>query len=261
MGWLSNKRILITGMANSKSIAYGIAKVLHKEGAELAFTYYTEKLKARVQTLSKNFNSDIILPCDVSKETSINRLFIELKKRWLTFDGFIHAIAFVSTDQLTGDYVNNVTREGFITAHEISSYSFVSMAKFCRDMLSDKASLVTLTYLGAMRAIPNYNVMGLAKASLEANTRYMASSMGKDGIRVNAISCGPVRTLASFGIKDFNKMLSYCKNISPIRRNISIEEIGNVAAFLCSDLSSGITGEIIYVDGGVNIVMNVDYSM
>lgn len=258
MALLSNKRILVTGIANNRSIAYGIAQALHKEGAELAFTYHIDKLKLRIQALSKIFDSDIVLPCDVSEDASIDTLFVELRKKWLTFDGFVHAVAFAPTDQLNGDYVDTVTREGFVLSHVISSYSFVGMAKACRNMLSNNASLVTLTYLGATRATPHYNVMGLAKASLEANTRYMANSMGPKGIRVNAISCGPVRTLASSCIKNFKKMLLHYQRQSPMRRNISIEEIGNVAAFLCSDLSSGITGEIVYVDGGFNIATNVD---
>ncbi|AAZ41055.1 enoyl-[acyl-carrier-protein] reductase (NADH) [Candidatus Blochmanniella pennsylvanica str. BPEN] len=259
MALLSNKRILVTGVANNKSIAYGIAQALHREGAELAFTYHTDKLKLRVQNLSKNFDSNIVLPCDVSEDSYIDKLFVELRKKWSTFDGFIHAIAFAPTDQLKGDYVDTVTREGFTLSHVISSYSFVGIAKACEKMLNNSASLVTLTYLGAMRATPYYNVMGLAKASLEANTRYMANTMGpKKGIRVNAISCGPVRTLASSGIKNFKKMLLCYQRQSPMRRNISIDEIGNVAVFLCSDLSSGITGEIIYVDGGFNIASNID---
>lgn len=257
MALLDNKRILVTGIANHRSIAYGIAQVLHREGAELAFTYYTDKLKSRVQSLSKTLGSDIVLPCDVSIDSSIKELFVELQKKWLTFDGFIHAIAFAPTEQLKGDYVQSVTREGFGLAHFISSYSFVGMAKECRNMLNSNACLVTLTYLGSTCVIPNYNVMGLAKASLEANTRYMANAMGAEGIRVNAISAGPIRTLASAGITNFKNMLSYCQKQAPVRRNISAEEIGNVAAFLCSNLSSGITGEVIYVDGGFNIVSNV----
>lgn len=257
MALLKNKKILITGIANHRSIAYGIARVLYREGAELAFTYYTEKLKSRVYNISKEFNSDIVLPCDVSIDTSIKELFIELKKRWLTFDGFVHAIAFAPTEQLQGDYVHSITRKGFELAHVISSYSFVGMAKECRDMLNDHASLVTLTYLGAVSVVPNYNVMGLAKASLEANTRYMANALGPEGIRVNAISSGPIRTLASAGINNFKKMLLHCQKWAPMRRNVSIEEVGNVAAFLCSDLSSGITGAVIYVDGGCNIVSSI----
>lgn len=258
MTLLRNKRILITGIANNRSIAYGIAKVLYKEGAELAFTYHTDKLKKRVQDVSKLFNSDIVLPCDVSSDTSIRELFVELKKTWITFDGFIHAIAFAPSTQLEDNYIDSITREGFTLAHVISSYSFSGMAKECKDMLNRNSSLVTLTYLGSLCVIPNYNVMGLAKASLEANTRYMANAMGPEGIRVNAISSGPIRTLASSGIKNFRKMLLYCQNKSPMRRNVSTEEVGNVAAFLCSDLSSGITGAVIYVDGGFNIVSHAN---
>ncbi|CAD83486.1 enoyl-[acyl-carrier-protein] reductase (NADH) [Candidatus Blochmanniella floridana] len=256
---LNNKRILVTGIANNRSIAYGIAQVLHREGANLAFTYHNDRLKSRVQDISRLFSSsNIVLPCDVASDESIVKLFMELKKEWPLFDGFIHAIAFAPGDQLQGDYVNNVTRTGFEIAHTISSYSFVGMAKACRNMLSDSSSLVTITYAGSNRVIPNYNVMGLAKASLETNTKYMAGAMGPEGIRVNAISAGPVRTLASSGILNFRQMLSHHKHKSPIRRNVTVEEIGNVAAFLCSDLSSGITGEVIYVDGGFNIVSDVD---
>lgn len=255
MSLLNNKRILITGVANHRSIAYGIAQVLYREGAELAFTYYTDKLKRRVQNLSENFSSNsIVLPCDVSNDESIDQLFVSLKKHWNQFDALVHSVAFAPIDQLQGNYVNSVTRSGFETAHVISSYSFVAMAKACKNMLNPNSSLVTLTYLGSTRVVPNYNVMGLAKASLEANTRYMANAMGPDNIRVNAISAGPIRTLASAGIEDFKKMLSYYQKQSPIRRNVTVEEIGNVAAFLCSDLSSGITGEIIYVDGGFNLI-------
>lgn len=257
MAFLNKKRILVTGIANNRSIAYGIAKVLYREGADLAFTYHTNKLQSRVHAISKQLTIDnnvIVFPCDVSDDLSIEQLFIELKKKWDKFDGFVHSIAFAPSDQLKGDYVSNITRSGFEIAHTISSYSFVAMAKACKNMLNKNASLLTLTYLGSTRVIPNYNIMGLAKASLETNVRYMANSMGEYGIRVNAISSGPVRTLASSGILNFKKMLSHYQQQSPIRRNITTEEIGNVAAFLCSDLSSGITGEIIHVDGGFNII-------
>lgn len=260
MGCLDNKRILVTGIANNRSISYGIAKILYKEGADLAFTYHTDKLQSRVHTISKQFDCDnqIVLPCDVSDDHSIAELFVELKKNWDTFDGFIHSIAFAPKEELQGDYVNNVTRIGFDIAHTVSSYSFVAMAKACRSMLNKNSSLITLTYLGSTRVIPNYNIMGVAKASLESNVRYMAYAMGSDNIRVNAISSGPIRTLASSGITNFKKMLCCYQQQAPIRRNITTEEIGNVAAFLCSDLSSGITGEIIYVDGGFNIVSYLD---
>ncbi|MGP4123129.1 MAG: enoyl-ACP reductase FabI [Sodalis sp. (in: enterobacteria)] len=253
MGFLTGKRILVTGIASNRSIAYGIAEAMQREGAELAFTYQNDKLKSRVEGFAANFNSSIALPCDVAKDSSIEVLFARLAEVWTTFDGFVHAIAYASGDQLDGDYVKAVTREGFAIAHDISAYSFVAMAKACRSMLNTNAALVTLTYLGAERAIPNYNVMGLAKASLEANTRYMANAMGPQGIRVNAISAGPIRTLAAFGIKNFKKMLSHCESVTPIRRVVTIQDVGNTAAFLCSDLSLGITGEVVHVDGGFNI--------
>lgn len=253
MGLLNGKRILITGIANTYSIAYGIAKAMHKEGAELAFTYPNNKLQSRVTKFSQDFNTNIILPCDVSKDESIIELFNQLRNKWKKFDGFVHAIAFVPTNQLKGNYIDVITREGFKIAHEISSYSFVAMAKACKNMLNINSALITLSYLGAIQAIPNYNVMGLAKASLEANTKYMANSMGPNGIRVNAISSGPIRTVASSGINNFKKILNYYKENAPIKRNITIEDIGNVAVFLCSHLSSAITGETIYVDGGFHI--------
>ncbi|AKC59985.1 SDR family oxidoreductase [Blochmannia endosymbiont of Polyrhachis (Hedomyrma) turneri] len=254
MGFLDGRRVLITGVASYRSLAYGIAKAMYREGAQLAFTYQNNKLKDRVRKIANDFGSDIVLPCDVSEDESINDLFLHLSKFWLKFDGFVHAIAYASNDQLNGDYVESITREGFSVAHNVTSYSFVALAKACRNMLSTCSSLVTLTYLGSVRAIPNYNVMGLAKASLEANMRYMARSLGAEGIRVNAISSGPVRTLAASGIMNFKQMLSYCKDKSPMCRNVTIDEIGNVAAFLCSDLSSGITGEVIYVDAGFSVV-------
>ena len=235
MGFLSGKRILITGVASKLSIAYGIAQAMHREGAELAFTYQNEKLKGRVEEFAAALGSDIVLPCDVAEDESITALFTELEKVWPKFDGFV------------------VTRDGFKIAHDISAYSFVAMAKACRGMLNPGSALLTLSYLGAERAIPNYNVMGLAKASLEANVRYMANAMGPEGVRVNAISAGPIRTLAASGIKDFRKMLAHCEAVTPIRRTVTIEDVGNSAAFLCSNLSAGISGEVVHVDGGFNI--------
>lgn len=253
MTFLTGKRILVTGVASNRSIAYGIAHAMHREGAELAFTYQHNKLQARVEKFAADFKSRIVLPCDVAKDASIEALFMQLAEAWPMFDGFVHAIAYAPADQLNGDYVKVVSREGFAIAHDISAYSFVAMAKASRPMLNPNAALVTLTYLGAARAVPNYNVMGLAKASLEANTRYMANAMGPQGIRVNAISAGPIRTLAASGIKNFKKMLSHCESVAPIRRSVTIEDVGNTAAFLCSDLSAGITGEVVHVDGGFNI--------
>ncbi|CAD6509253.1 enoyl-ACP reductase FabI [Candidatus Profftia tarda] len=253
MDSMINKRILITGIASKLSIAYGIACAMHREKAELAFTYQNDRLRSRVEECAAQFNVDIVLPCDVAKDDSINAMFKELGKYWPKLDGFVHSIGFAPEEQLNGDYVDVVTREGFRIAHDISSYSFVAMAKSCRKMLNTNASLLTLSYLGAERAILNYNVMGLAKASLEANVRYMANAMGPQGIRVNGISAGPIRTLAASGIKNFRKMMAHCEKLTPIRRSVTIEDIGNSAAFLCSSLASGISGEILHVDGGFNI--------
>ncbi len=251
MGFLNCKRILITGVSSKRSIAYGIAQAMYREGAELAFSYHNNK---HISLLAADFNSNIVIPCDVSDDNNIKSLFSNLSKIWKTFDGFVHSIAFTYSDQLKGDYIDVVSKKGFSIAHEISVYSFLSMAKISKSMLNKNSSLVTLTYLGAERVIPNYNVMGVAKASLEANTKYLANSLGPKGIRVNAISSGPIKTLASSSIKNFKKILNDSKKYTPIRRLITIEDIGNVAAFLCSDLSSGITGEIIHVDGGFNII-------
>ncbi|WP_367680526.1 enoyl-ACP reductase FabI [Candidatus Fukatsuia anoeciicola] len=253
MGFLTGKHILITGVANKFSIAYGIAQAMRRQGAELAFIYQNNQFKGRVEELANKLDSKLTFPCDVTKDASITELFKKLKEKWPVFDGLVHSIAFAPRDQLCGDYVNTVTREGFAITHDISSYSFVAMAKACRHMLKKKSALLTLTYLGAERAIPNYNVMGLAKASLEANVRYMANAMGPQDIRVNGISAGPIRTLAASGIKNFRKMLNYYEVITPICRTITLEDIGNPAAFLCSDLAAGITGEILYVDGGFSI--------
>ncbi|EMI7476494.1 TPA: enoyl-ACP reductase FabI [Morganella morganii] len=253
MGFMTGKRILITGVASKLSIAYGIAKAMRDQGAELAFTYQNDKLKPRVEEFAQSLGSSIVLPCDVAEDDSIENLFTELAKVWPKFDGFVHSIGFAPADQLDGDYVDAVNREGFRIAHDISAYSFVAMAKACRSMLNPNSALLTLSYLGAERAIPNYNTMGLAKASLEANVRYMANAMGKETIRVNAVSAGPIRTLAASGIKDFRKMLSHCEAVTPLRRTVTTEDVGNAAAFLCSDLAGGITGEILHVDGGFSI--------
>ena len=253
MGFMTGKRILITGVASKLSIAYGIAKAMRDQGAELAFTYQNDKLKPRVEEFAQSLGSSIVLPCDVAEDDSIENLFTELAKVWPKFDGFVHSIGFAPADQLDGDYVDAVNREGFRIAHDISAYSFVAMAKACRSMLNPNSALLTLSYLGAERAIPNYNTMGLAKASLEANVRYMANAMGKETIRVNAVSAGPIRTLAASGIKDFCKMLSHCEAVTPLRRTVTTEDVGNAAAFLCSDLAGGITGEILHVDGGFSI--------
>ena len=249
---LKNKKILISGLANKYSIASGIASAMFREGAELAFTYQNERLLKNLKPLAKEYGSTILIECDVSSDDSIKNSFVELKKHWNSFDGFVHSIGFAPADQLEGNFVDVTTREGFKIAHEISSYSFTAMAKEAKPALNDGSALLTLTYLGSMQSLPNYNVMGLAKASLEANTRFLAASMGKDNIRVNAISAGPIKTLAASGVKNFRKMLSQHSSRAPLGRTVTIEEVGNVAAFLCSNHASGITGEITYVDAGFN---------
>jgi enoyl-[acyl-carrier protein] reductase I len=254
MGFLAGKRILIVGLASNRSIAYGVAKAMQREGAELAFTYQNEKLQERVNKMAAEFGSTIALPCDVANDDEINAVFTQLQTTWDGLDGIVHSVAYAPGEELKGNYLDHATRAGFITAHEISSYSFSALAKAAMPMLTGRnAALLTLSYLGAVRAVPNYNVMGLAKASLEANVRYMAYSLGQHNIRVNGISAGPIRTLAASGIADFRAMLDHVKDKSPLRRNVSIEEVGNAAAFLCSDLASGITGEITYVDCGFSI--------
>ncbi|HAO87354.1 MAG TPA: enoyl-[acyl-carrier-protein] reductase FabI [Gammaproteobacteria bacterium] len=253
MSFLAGKRILILGVASKLSIASGIAAAMHREGAELAFTYQNERLKDRVLGFAEQWDSNLVFPCDVTSDQQIDELFSGLSEKWDGLDGIVHCLAFAPGNELDGNYVDITTREGFLTAHEISSYSFVALAKAGKELMAGRnGSLLTLSYLGAMRTLPNYNVMGLAKASLEANVRYMASGLGPEGTRVNAISAGPIRTLAASGIKSFRKMLDYNAKQTPLRRNVTIDEVGNAGAFLCSDLASGISGEILYVDGGFN---------
>lgn len=255
MGFMKNKRALITGVASDRSIAYGIAKAMHAQGCELAFTCQNDKLKSRVEKFAAEFDSSIVIPCDVSSDSNIEEMYTELGKHWDGFDILIHAIAFAAKEELEGLYLDVATREGFLMAHEISSYSFTALAKGARPMMQGRqGAMLTLTYIGAVRSMPNYNVMGLAKASLEANVRYLAQSLGGEGIRVNGISAGPIRTLAASGIKNFRKMLAYYENTVPLGRCITTEEVGNTAAFLCSDLASGITSEITYVDGGFSTI-------
>ncbi len=255
MAFLSGKKALIVGLASNRSIAWGIAQAMRREGAELAFTYQNERLKDRVEKLAAECDSDIVIPCDVSDDRQIEAVFDHLDDYWDHLDILVHSVAFAPRDQLEGDFLTAVNREGFRIAHEISSYSFAALAKAALPMMEGRdGALLTLSYLGAERAVPNYNVMGLAKASLEANVRYMASSLGPDGIRVNGISAGPIRTLAASGISDFKAMLEKFSKVAPLRRNVTIEEVGNTAAFLCSDLASGITGEIVHVDCGYSTV-------
>tara|TARA_Y100001949_G_scaffold173570_1_gene179413 strand:+ start:373 stop:1164 length:792 start_codon:yes stop_codon:yes gene_type:complete len=250
---LKNKKILITGIANKYSIAAGIAESMHKQGAELAFTYQNERLLKNIKPIANACDSDILIECDVSDDASIKASFERLKKSWVSFDGFVHSIGYAPSDQLEGDFLEVTNREGFKIAHDISSYSFTAMAKEAKSMLNENSALLTLTYLGSVQTMPNYNVMGLAKASLEANTRFLAASLGKHNIRVNAISAGPIKTLAASGVKNFRKMLSQHSKRAPLGRTVTAEEVGNTAAFLCSDFASGITGEITYVDAGFNI--------
>ncbi|WP_031433710.1 enoyl-ACP reductase FabI [Methylomarinum vadi] len=254
MGFMQGKRVLIVGLASNRSIAWGIAQAMHREGAELAFTFQNEKLQSRVEEMAAECDSNITVELDVSSDEQIANVFAELSNHWDGLDCIVHSVAFAPRDALDGDYVDATTRENFATAHDISSYSFTALAKAGREMMKGRnGSLLTLSYLGAERAIPNYNVMGVAKASLEANVRYMAAALGPEGIRVNAVSAGPIRTLAASGINNFKSMLSKAADTAPLRRNVSIDEVGNVAAFLCSDLASGVTGEITYVDCGYNI--------
>ena len=254
MGFLTNKKLLITGLLSNRSIAYGIAKAALREGANLAFSYAGgEKIEKRVKDLARDFDTDLVFPCDVGEDEEIKSLCASLKSEWGQLDGLVHSIAFAPREALSGSYLDSVTRESFQIAHDISSYSFSALAQAARPlMLGNNASLLALTYLGSQRAFPSYNVMGLAKASLEANVRYMAASLGADNIRVNAISAGPIKTLAAAGIGSFSKLLSFTEKTSPLGRNVTTEEVGNAAAFLLSDLASGITGEITYVDAGFN---------
>lgn len=252
---LQGKRFLVAGVASKLSIAYGIAHALHREGAALAFTYPNEKLKKRVDEFARQMGSTLVFACDVADDAQIEQTFVDLAQHWDGLDGVVHSIGFAPADQLDGDFTDVTSREGFKIAHDISAYSFIAMARAAKPLLQARQGcLLTLTYQGSERVLPNYNVMGLAKASLEASVRYLASSLGKDGIRVNAISAGPIRTLAASGIKSFRKMLDVNASIAPLQRNVTIEEVGNAALFLCSPWASGITGEIMYVDGGFNTV-------
>ena len=254
MGFMEGKRVLIVGLASNRSIAWGIAQAMHREGAELAFTFQNEKLQGRVEKMAAECGSEITVECDVSKDEHITTVFETLGQHWDGLDCIVHSVAFAPREALEGNYVDAVTRENFNIAHDISSYSFTALAKAGKEMMAGRnGSLLTLTYLGSERVIPNYNVMGVAKASLDANVRYMAASLGPEGTRVNAISAGPIRTLASAGINNFKSMLSKAADAAPLRKNVSIAEVGNAAAFLCSDLAAGITGEILFVDAGYNI--------
>ena len=250
MGFLEGKKILIVGVANKFSIASGIAEAMHKQGAELILSYQSERLKDKVMKLGDDWNCKTYIECDVSSDESISNMMEVIEDKWTYLDGIVHAVGFAPANELDGDFIEAATRDGFKIAHDISSYSFTALAKEGAHMLNENSALLTLTYHGSTQSLPNYNVMGLAKASLEANTRFLAASLGKQSIRVNAISAGPIKTLAAAGVKNFRKMLSSYNERAPLGRTVTIEEVGNVAAFLCSDLASGITGEITYVDAG-----------
>jgi len=254
MGFLAGKRLLITGLLSNRSIAYGIARACHREGAELAFSYVGERFKGRIVDFAKEFGSELIFDCDVADDAQIQAMFDGLGEAWPTFDGFVHSIGFAPREAIAGDFLEGLSREGFRIAHDISAYSFPAMAKAAAPRLSDKAALLTLTYLGSDRVVPNYNTMGLAKASLEAGVRYLAGSLGGRGIRVNGISAGPIKTLAASGIKGFGKILDVVEHNAPLKRNVTIDDVGNVAAFLLSDLAAGVTAEITYVDAGFSKV-------
>jgi len=254
MGMLEGKRALIVGVASPRSIAWGIAEAMHREGAALAFTYQNEKLKSRVDKIAEQTGSEMVLPLDVAEDQQIEAVFRQLGEHWDGLDIIVHAVGFAPRDQIEGEFADVVTREGFRVAHDISSYSFAALARAGRPLLRPGGALLTLSYLGAVRAMPSYNVMGLAKASLEASVRYLAHGLGPDGIRVNAISAGPIKTLAAAGISKFRAMLEHVESTAPLRRSVTTEDVGNTAAFLCSDLAAGITGEVTYVDAGYNIV-------
>ncbi|MDY0746316.1 enoyl-ACP reductase FabI [Paucibacter sp. R3-3] len=254
MGFLAGKRLLITGVLSNRSIAYGIARACHREGAELAFSYQGERFKDRITEFAAEFGSSLVYDCDVSDDAQMEKLFADLGAVWPEFDGFVHSIGFAPRDAIAGNFLDGLTRENFRIAHDISAYSFPAMAKLAAPRLRAGASLLTLSYLGADRYVPNYNTMGLAKAALEASVRYLAYDLGAKGVRVNGISAGPIKTLAASGIKDFGKMLTQFAASAPIRRNVTIDDVGNTAAFLFSDLAGGISSEIIYVDGGFSHV-------
>jgi len=259
MGFLSGKKALIVGLASNRSIAYGIAKAFHEQGATLAFTYQNERLKSRVEDMAREFDSALTFPCDVADDAEITQVFTQLKAHWDTLDIVIHSVAYAPADQIGGDFIEQTTRKGFQIAHDISAYSLIGLAKAALPMMEGThGSLLTLSYYGAEKAVPNYNTMGIAKASLEAAVRYLAASMGSRGLRVNAISAGPIKTLAAAGIKDFRKIQNAYAAVTPLRRNITALEVGNAAAFLCSDLASGITGEVVHVDAGYHAVSTCD---
>ena len=256
MGFLKGKRVLVTGVLSNRSIAYGIAQACRQQGAELAFTYVGDRFKERVEGFAAALDSNIVLPCDVAEDAQIDAAIEQLGNQWDGLDGLVHSIGFAPREAIAGDFLDGLSREAFRVAHDISAYSFPALAKAALPLLKDRnSSVLTLTYLGAEKVVPNYNTMGLAKASLEASVRYLATSLGPLGIRANGISAGPIKTLAASGIKDFGSILKFVETHAPLRRNVTIEDVGNVAAFLLSDLAAGITGEITHVDAGFSTVV------
>jgi enoyl-[acyl-carrier protein] reductase I len=256
MGFLAGKKILITGVLSNRSIAYGIARACHRQGAELALTYQGDRFKGRVTDFAAEFGSTLVFPCDVSEDAQIDATFAALGAHWKELDGLVHSIGFAPREAIAGDFLEGISREGFRIAHEISAYSFPALAKAAAPMLRSGSSLLTLTYLGSERVLPNYNTMGLAKASLEASVRYLAAALGGRGVRVNAISAGPIKTLAASGIQDFGRVLQFVAHNAPLKRNVTIDDVGNVAAFLLSDLAAGVTAEVTYVDAGFNAMVS-----
>ncbi len=255
MAFLNGKRILITGVISNRSIAYGIAQACKEQGAEIALTYMGERFKERVEGYAAELGSNIVIPLDVAEDQQIEDAITTLQQHWDGLDGLVHAIGFAPREAIAGDFLDGLSREAFATAHDISAYSFPALAKAALPLLKGRqSSVLTLTYLGAEKAVPNYNTMGVAKAALEASVRYLAVSLGAHGIRANAISAGPIKTLAASGIKDFGQILKFVENNAPLRRNVTIEDVGNTAAFLMSELAAGITGEVTHVDAGFNCV-------
>ncbi|MEE8463324.1 MAG: enoyl-ACP reductase [Gammaproteobacteria bacterium] len=255
MGFLSGKKALIVGLASTRSIAWGIAQAMHREGAELALSYQNDKLQGRVEKMGAELGTDLTFELDVAADANIEQAMATLGERWDGLDILVHSVGFAPRDQLEGGFLDAVTREGFQIAHDISTYSFAALAKAARPLMAGRnGALLTLSYLGAVKSVPHYNVMGLAKASLESAVRFIAADLGPGGTRVNGISAGPIKTLAAAGISGFRTMLHHVEEVSPLRKNVSIDDVGNTAAFLCSDLAAGITGEIVYVDAGFNTV-------
>lgn len=252
-GLMEGKRVMVFGVANERSIAWGIAQAMYEQGARLGFNFLGEALERRVRPLAESVGSDFVIPCDVGDDAQVARAFAEIEEKWGGLDVLVHSVAYANKEELGGRF-SDTSREGYLKAVEISAYSLVHMTREARRLMNEGGSIITMTYYGAEKAVPNYNVMGVAKAALEASVRYLAADLGPDGIRVNAISAGPIKTLAASGVKDLRKLLSIAEERAPLRRNITQEEVGRAAVFLCSDLGTGVTGEVMHVDAGYNIL-------